>query len=115
MLVEFEQSGGIGILHLRRPESANALNGEILRQIYKLQVSLRRDRQVRALITVGEGKGFCAGSDLNEQAKFSPDASREIAASRSKNMPRISAPAAANHCRSSRLCSGRRALLGHAS
>ena len=72
MLVEFEQSGGIGVLRLRRPESANALNGELLRQIYKLQLSLRRDRRVRVVITVGEGKGFCAGSDLREQAKFSP-------------------------------------------
>jgi enoyl-CoA hydratase len=72
MLVEFEQSSGIGILHLRRPESANALNSELLRQIYKLQVSLRRDRRVRVVITVGEGKGFCAGSDLRELAKLSP-------------------------------------------
>lgn len=72
MLVEFEQSGGIGILRLRRPESANALNGELLRQIHKLQFALRRDRRVRVVITVGEGKGFCAGSDLTEQAKLSP-------------------------------------------
>ncbi len=72
MLVELEQAGEIGILHLRRPEAANALNGELLRQIYKLQLTLQRDRRVRAVITVGEGKGFCAGSDLREQAKFSP-------------------------------------------
>jgi enoyl-CoA hydratase len=72
MLVDFEQSGGIGILRLRRPESANALNSEILRQIYKLQNSLRHNRQLRVVITVGEGKGFCAGSDLKEQARLSP-------------------------------------------
>jgi enoyl-CoA hydratase/carnithine racemase len=72
MLVEFEQSGGIGVLRLRRPESANALNGEILRQIHKLQLSLRRDRRVRVVITIGEGKGFCAGSDLREQGKLTP-------------------------------------------
>ena len=35
MLVEFERAGEIGILRLRRPRSANALNGEILRQMYK--------------------------------------------------------------------------------
>jgi enoyl-CoA hydratase len=72
MLVDFEQSDGIGILRLRRPEAANALNSELLRQIYKLQLSIHRDRRVRVVITVGEGKGFCAGSDLREQAKFSP-------------------------------------------
>jgi enoyl-CoA hydratase len=72
MLVEFEQLDGIGIVRLRRPESANALDSELLRQIYKLQLGLRRDRRVRVVITVGEGKGFCAGSDLSEQAKLSP-------------------------------------------
>ena len=72
MLVEFEQSGGIGILRLCRPEAANALNQEILWQIYKLQSRLRRDPSVRVVITVGEGKGFSAGSDLREQAKLSP-------------------------------------------
>jgi enoyl-CoA hydratase len=72
MLAELERSGEIGILHLRRPEAANALNGEILREIFKIQTSLRSDRRVRVLITLGEGKGFCAGSDLREQAKFTP-------------------------------------------
>lgn len=70
MLAELERSGEIGILHLRRPEAANALNGEILRQIYKIQSALRRDRKVRVVITAGDGKGFCAGSDLREQAKI---------------------------------------------
>lgn len=72
MLVELEIAGEIGILHLRRAESANALNTEMLSQIFRVQRQLQRDRNVRVLITVGEGKGFCAGSDLREQARFTP-------------------------------------------
>jgi len=72
MPVELEIANGVGILHLRRPESANALNAEMLNQISRVQRQLQRDRSVRVLITVGEGKGFCAGSDLREQAKFTP-------------------------------------------
>jgi enoyl-CoA hydratase len=72
MAVELEVDGGTGILHLRRSESANALNAEMLNQISRLQRQLRRDKHVRILITVGEGKGFCAGSDLREQAGFTP-------------------------------------------
>jgi enoyl-CoA hydratase len=72
MPVELERADGIGILHLRRPQSANALDTEMLNQISRVQRLLRRDKSVRVLITVGEGKGFCAGSDLREQAGFSP-------------------------------------------
>jgi enoyl-CoA hydratase len=72
MPVELEVAGGIGILHLRRPESANALNTEMLNQISRVQRQLRREKRVRVLITAGEGKGFCAGSDLREQAGLTP-------------------------------------------
>jgi enoyl-CoA hydratase len=71
MLVELEQSNGIGILMLRRPERANALNTALLGQLERLQRLIRRDRRLRVLITVGEGKGFSAGSDLQELAGFS--------------------------------------------
>ncbi|MEO6829647.1 MAG: enoyl-CoA hydratase/isomerase family protein [Acidobacteriaceae bacterium] len=71
MLVDLEIAGGIGWLRLRRPESANALNGPLLRELYGLQRQLRRESQVRVVITLGEGKGFCSGSDLREQAGFS--------------------------------------------
>ena len=72
MPVELKVAGGIGILHLCRPERANALNAEMLNQIFRVQRQLRRDKSVRVLITIGDGKGFCAGSDLREQAGFTP-------------------------------------------
>ena len=72
MPVELEVAGGIGILHLRRAQSANALDTDLLNQIFRVQRQLRREKDIRVLITVGEGKGFCAGSDLREQARFTP-------------------------------------------
>jgi enoyl-CoA hydratase len=72
MPVELEVTDSVGILRLRRPESANALDAGMLNQISRVQRQLRRDKNVRVLITVGEGKGFCAGSDLREQAGFTP-------------------------------------------
>ncbi len=41
MLVELEKSGRIGILRLRRPERANALNRSLLEQLLKFQESFR--------------------------------------------------------------------------
>jgi enoyl-CoA hydratase len=72
MPVELEIANRIGVLRLRRPGSANALDAEMLGQISRVQRQVRRDKRVKVLITVGEGKGFCAGSDLSEQAGFTP-------------------------------------------
>jgi enoyl-CoA hydratase len=70
MPVSLEKSGDIGILRLDRPERANALNRQILESIASLQESLRADRETRVLVTVGQGKGFSAGSDLEEIARL---------------------------------------------
>jgi len=77
MLAELEVTDDIGVLMLRRSENANALNSELLRQLYRLQHQIRRDKRVRVVITVGEGKGFCAGLDLREQARFSPSQAKK--------------------------------------
>lgn len=72
MVVELEERGGIGILRLRRPECSNALNRALLERFLRLQESIRRAARVRVLVTIGEGKGYCAGSDLREIARQSP-------------------------------------------
>ena len=68
MLVELEEAGNVGIVRLRRPERANALNSAGVRRLLRLQQSLRKGQRIRVVITVGEGKGFCAGSGLDELA-----------------------------------------------
>lgn len=72
MLVELEERGGVGILCFRRPECSNALNRALLERFLRLQESFRRATRLRVLVTVGEGKGYCAGSDLRELAGQSP-------------------------------------------
>jgi len=71
VLVKLERSGKIGILSLQRPERANALNRQLLESLASIQESLRTDREIRVLVTTGEGKGFSAGSDLDEIARLS--------------------------------------------
>jgi len=73
VLVELEERGGIGILRFRRPKRSNALNQALLEQFLKLQESFRHAARLRVLVTVGEGKGYCAGSDLQELADQSPE------------------------------------------
>ncbi len=68
MQVGFEERGNIGIIRFRRPERSNALNGALLEQFLKIQEFFRRASRLRVLVTVGEGRGYCAGSDLMELA-----------------------------------------------
>src|SRR5436190_15274326 len=76
MLVELERFGEVGILRLCRPERANALNQEMLRQLEKLQEGIRLDQSLRVVVTMGAGKGFSAGSDMQELAKMPHRAAR---------------------------------------
>jgi enoyl-CoA hydratase len=73
VLVELEERGSIGILHFRRPQRSNALNRALLEQFLRFQESFRSATHLRTLVTVGEGKGYCAGSDLQELAGQTPE------------------------------------------
>jgi enoyl-CoA hydratase/carnithine racemase len=77
MPVRLEKERGVGIVRFKRPECANALNRETLESLAALIEALRGDREVRVLITSGEGKGYSAGSDLEEIAGLSTEQSLE--------------------------------------
>jgi len=73
MPVEFERLGKVGVLRLRRPDCANALDRRSLQRLWTLQESIRKDPRIHVLVTMGHGRGFCAGSDLKELSRLTPD------------------------------------------
>ena len=56
------------ILHIRlnRPPQLNALNHALLNQLAEIFQTVRNNASVKGLLITGEGKGFCAGADINE-------------------------------------------------
>jgi 2-(1,2-epoxy-1,2-dihydrophenyl)acetyl-CoA isomerase len=54
----------VATITLNRPESLNALNADMRRELLAGFRSLGRDEGVRAVIVTGEGRGFCSGADL---------------------------------------------------
>lgn len=51
-------------LTLNRPESLNALNGDLITALAATLARLADDPQVRVVTIRGAGRGFCAGADL---------------------------------------------------
>jgi enoyl-CoA hydratase/carnithine racemase len=63
-LVTIEVSAGIADVRLNRPEKYNALSGEMFQAIIEAGQSLAGARDVRAVVLSGNGRGFCAGLDM---------------------------------------------------
>lgn len=59
-----------GILEVRmnRPDRMNALNPTLIADLLQIFRGLQDDRQTRVVIITGEGRGFCAGADLQDHA-----------------------------------------------
>lgn len=57
-------SDGVADVRLNRPEKLNALDPDMFKAIAECGLEIRRDRGVRAVVISGEGRGFCAGLDL---------------------------------------------------
>lgn len=55
-----------GIAHVRldRPEKLNALTLQVLDDLVSTAHTLRKDRNLRAVVIAGEGDAFCAGLDF---------------------------------------------------
>lgn len=56
---------GVLTLTLNRPEVLNAMNTELLTQLYDGLSAAKNNEAVRAVLLTGKGRGFCAGADLN--------------------------------------------------
>jgi enoyl-CoA hydratase len=67
--IEREQVGeGIALVRLNRPARLNALTAPMVEELHDVLRSVSADRECRAIILTGAGRGFCAGADLDTMA-----------------------------------------------
>ena len=60
-----EKRDGVGIITLNRPEKLNAINQDIMDDLYYLFDAYEEDPEVRVIVlTGGDGKAFCAGGGI---------------------------------------------------
>jgi 2-(1,2-epoxy-1,2-dihydrophenyl)acetyl-CoA isomerase len=80
---EFElREGAIGWITLNRPESLNAMGGDLMPLLGKYLAECAADTSVRCVVLTGAGRAFCAGGDVKGMARQA-DGGQETADSRS--------------------------------
>lgn len=63
-LVTIDIDGGVADVRLNRVDKYNALSPDMFQAIIDAGESLAENRQVRAVVLSGNGRGFCAGLDM---------------------------------------------------
>ncbi|MGN6108858.1 MAG: enoyl-CoA hydratase family protein [Kofleriaceae bacterium] len=59
-------AGGVATITLDRPQRLNALTFEVYQELAEFFEQLDRDREVRAIVITGRGRGFCSGGDQDD-------------------------------------------------
>ncbi len=66
--LQFEKKDHIAVMTLNRPDSANALNIDLARDLMLAALECDEDADIRAAVMAGNGRMFCAGGDLKSFA-----------------------------------------------
>ncbi|MEF9921870.1 MAG: enoyl-CoA hydratase-related protein [Anaerovoracaceae bacterium] len=89
--IKFETKEQIGYVTINRPQAMNALNVEVLSELFDVFTAIEKDDQVRVVILTGEGKAFVAGADIAEMSKLNALEGRNMMISGHKVMNLIEA------------------------
>ena len=69
MIVTETPAPGVGLVRLNRPEALNALNSQIMREIFDALEVLDGDEDVGCIILTGSDKAFAAGADIKQMVQ----------------------------------------------
>lgn len=76
--IKYEVSEGIGYVTINRPKALNALNMDVLKDLYAAFTEIEADDAVKAVIVTGEGKAFVAGADIAQMSQLNALEGREM-------------------------------------
>jgi 2-(1,2-epoxy-1,2-dihydrophenyl)acetyl-CoA isomerase len=63
-----KQASGVALITLNRPDSLNAMGGQLMPMLARFLDDCARDRAVRCVVLTGAGRAFCAGGDVKDMA-----------------------------------------------
>jgi len=62
-LIVEKRASGAAVVTMNRPEILNAINWDMHEELERVFVELDQDKDVRAIVLTGAGRGFCSGGD----------------------------------------------------
>jgi len=74
--VTLDKDGGIARVALNRPAQMNAINPELLEDLWGVCEEVEHDARVKVVTLTGAGRAFSAGADLRAVRELSPDSDR---------------------------------------
>ena len=77
--IKYEENNSIATVTISRPKQMNALNSQVLDELYEVFVKIREDDDIRAVIMTGEGRAFVAGADITQMAELGAVEGRDFA------------------------------------
>lgn len=78
-LIELNVTDGIATVYLNRPEKRNAMSDTMRGEFIEALETIATDRNIRAMVLTGRGKGFCAGGDVAGMEKRMKAPAGEVA------------------------------------
>lgn len=63
--IRYEVDGPAAVITLNRPDALNALTNNMLEELKHALAEAEKDESVVGIVLTGEGRGFCAGMDMN--------------------------------------------------
>ena len=66
--VSVSRDGAVARVAFARPDSLNAMNGQMRREFYAAAREINMDDAVRVVVLTGEGRAFGAGADLADDS-----------------------------------------------
>lgn len=80
-----ENRNGVAILTLNRPDRLNSFTEEMHAALFDAMTRAQQDKECRAVLLTGAGRGFCAGQDLGERDPSMMGVAPDLGASLRKN------------------------------
>jgi len=75
--IKVKKESNIAVAVITRPETLNALNRQVIKDLSSLLDHVEQDHEIRALIVTGEGRAFVAGADIREQSDLDLEGGRK--------------------------------------
>jgi enoyl-CoA hydratase/carnithine racemase len=68
-LIDLQVANAIATLTFNRPDKRNAMSDDMRTEFIHALERIAADKQIKALVLTGAGKGFCAGGDISGMQK----------------------------------------------